>query len=150
MMNQPTTQRTGARFRGLVILWGAQLASQALLFLVMRLAVADSEGGDQTLLVALAVAGFSTVSVSFFAKPRLLARAAQLQRPDMVTSAYVLAFALCESCALMGVLARFITGARESFYFFIPSALGLLLHFPRRGDIDNASGGEGETFKTTL
>ncbi len=150
MMNQPTTQRAGARFRGLVILWGAQLVSQALFFLVMRLAVSDRGGGDQTLLVALAVAGFSTVSVSFFLKPRLLARAAQLRRPDMVTSAYVVAFALCESCALMGVLARFMTGARASFYFFIPSALGLLLHFPRRRDIDDASGDGGRTFTTTL
>ena len=146
----PTQDRSGARYRGLVILWGAQLVSQALFFLITRLAVDDRAGGDRTLLAVLAAVGLSTAGISFVLKPAMLARAAAQRRPDMVTTAYVLAFALCESCALFGLMARFVTGARESFYFFIPSALGLLLHFPRRRHLDDATGDAPQTFKTTF
>jgi F0F1-type ATP synthase membrane subunit c/vacuolar-type H+-ATPase subunit K len=146
----PTQAQSGARYRGLIIIWGAQIASQVLLFLLARLAVADREGGDQTLLLVLAAVGLSTASLSFVLKPTMLARAAQQRRPEMVTTAYILAFALCESCALFGLVARFATGARESFYFFIPSALGLLLHFPRRRHLYDSAGDAPQTFKTTF
>jgi F0F1-type ATP synthase membrane subunit c/vacuolar-type H+-ATPase subunit K len=103
-----------------------------------------------TLLLVLAAAGLSAVGLSFVLKPAMLARAAAQRRPDVVTTAYVLAFALCESCALFGLMGRFMTGAREAFYFFVPSALGMLLHFPRRRHLDDAAGDAAQTFKTTF
>jgi hypothetical protein len=73
-----------------------------------------------------------TFGLSFVVKAKLLAQSAVQNRPDLATTAYVLAFALCEASALFGLVAHFTTGARASYYFFIPAALGFLLHFPRR------------------
>ena len=123
-----------ARRRGLVIIWGAQLMSLALFLLVTRLVeIPAREGEDNSvLLLVLGLMAATAFGLSFPVRGKLLAQSAVQLRPDLATTAYVVAFALCESCAIFGLVAYFVTGAAESLYFFIPAALGLLLHFPRR------------------
>ena len=122
-----------ARQRGLLLIWGAQLASVALFLLITRaVEVPAREGDNRLLLLSLGLTALAAFGLSFPVRAKLLAQSAVQRRPDLATTAYVLAFALCESCALFGVVAHFVTGAREALYFFIPAALGLLLHFPRR------------------
>jgi hypothetical protein len=151
MMNQSSTQQlAGARFRGLMIIWGAQLFSLALLFAVTQLIGTPVRAEtNQTLLVALASVALATFALSFVMKSKLVAQAAAQRRPDLVTSGYVLAFALCEACAIFGVLLHFATGGREAIYFFVAAAVGLLLHFPRRRHVDDASGDHGQMLNTT-
>lgn len=142
MNERPRRQLTDARHRGLVIIWGAQVFSLILFLLLTQLVRVDAHAGaDQTLLLVLAGSGLTAVSFSFVLKPRLIEQAAAKRRPDLITTAYILAFALCESCALFGVLVHFITGARAALYFFVPAALGLVLHFPRRRHIEEAAVG---------
>jgi F0F1-type ATP synthase membrane subunit c/vacuolar-type H+-ATPase subunit K len=155
MMNQPTRQPVASRFRGLVIIWGAQVFSLAILFLVALVVPSPARGEmNQTLLLALAAAGLACVGLSFVVKSILVARAAAERRADVVTTAYILAFALCEACAILGMVLRFATGAREGLYFFAAAALGFLLNFPRRRHVEDATGDQGQTFdgtfKTTL
>ena len=138
MNGRPTKSRGESRYRGLLIIWGAQFMSLFLFFGVTRIVeVSAREGDDQVLLLALGLTGLTAFGLSFPIKAKLLAQSAVQNRPDLATTAYVLAFALCESCALFGLVAYFVTGARASLYFFIPAALGLLLHFPRRGHFDD-------------
>jgi cation transport ATPase len=151
MMNQPTQAREGARFRGLVIIWGAQVFSLVLLFTMMQVVKPATQGeANQTLLFVLAVLAITTFAFSFVLKAQIVSRAATEQRPDMVTTGYILAFALCEACAIFGMIARFSTGAREAIYFFVAALVGFLLHFPRRRHIDDASSGQSQSFTTTL
>jgi hypothetical protein len=151
MMNQPTQAQVGARFRGLVIIWGVQVFTLALPFTIMQLVKPPTQGEtNQTLLIVFAALTLTTFSFSFVVKAQFIGRAVAQQRPDLVTTGYVVAFALCESCALIGVAARFTTGARESIYFLAASFIGFLLHFPRRRHVDDASGGQGQSFTTTL
>jgi len=140
MMNDRRGKSTGqARHRGLQLIWGAQLSSLALLFLITQVVevTAAREGDGRTLLFALGLTAVVAFGLSFPVKAKLLAQSAVQRRPDLATTAYVLAFALCESAALFGLVAHFVTGARESLYFFAPAALGLLLHFPRRHHFDD-------------
>ena len=140
MMNgRPAKPYGRARHRGLLLIWGAQLMSLALFLLITQFVEVPSQEGDDNsvVLLVLGLTGLTAFGLSFPIKAKLLAQSAVQNRPDLATTAYVLAFALCESCALFGLVAYFVTGARASLYFFIPAALGLLLHFPRRGHFDD-------------
>ena len=133
MNGTPAKPLGRARQRGLVLIWGAQLASVALFVMLTLIVDVPAREGDQSvLLLVLGLTGLMAFGLSFPVKSKLLAQSAVQNRPDLASTAYVLAFALCEGCALFGVVAHFVTGARESLYFFIPAALGMLLHFPRR------------------
>ena len=73
---------------------------------------------------------------------RVIARRRQsvaTQRLDLVQSAYVLSFVLCESSALLGLVDHFTTGSRYSYFAFVIAGIGLLLHFPQKQNLVNAS-----------
>jgi F0F1-type ATP synthase membrane subunit c/vacuolar-type H+-ATPase subunit K len=150
MMERPTQQLAGARFRGLIIIWVAQLFSLLLFYALVRLApVQERAGDDRTLVLVLAAVALSAFAASLALKATLVARAVATRRPDAVMSGYVVAFALCEACAICGLVAHFTTGARESVYFFAPAALGFLLHFPRRRHFEESAGDAGQGFGAT-
>jgi F0F1-type ATP synthase membrane subunit c/vacuolar-type H+-ATPase subunit K len=151
-MNQPSNKSlAGARYRGLMIIWGGQVFTLMLFFgLTQMVHPATDAGGSQPLLLALAASALVTFGLSFVVKPRLLARAARERRPDLVTTGYIIAFALCEACAIFGLVAHFTTGAREALYFFIPAVLGFLLHFPRRRHFDIGDDNASQDFKSTF
>ena len=134
MNGRPAKPLGQARRRGLVLIWGAQLMSVVLLLVVTRVVEVRRGDGDDgsVLLLVLGLTALTAFGLSFAARSKLLSQSVVQNRPDLATTAYVLAFALCEAPALFGVVAHFATGAREAIYFFIPAALGLLLHFPRR------------------
>ena len=134
MNGRPAKPLGEARRRGLLLIWGAQLMSLVILLLITRLVEIPAEAGDDNsvLLLVLGLTGVTAFGLSFAVRAKLLSQSVVQNRPDLATTAYVLAFALCESPALFGLVAHFVTGAPESLYFFIPAALGLLLHFPRR------------------
>ena len=139
MNGRPAKPLGRARQRGLLLIWGAQLMSLVLFLLITRFVeVPPREGDDNSVvLLVLGLTGLTAFGLSFVAKAKLLAQSAVQNRPDLATTAYVVAFALCESCALFGLVAYFVTGARQSLLFFIPAALGLLLHFPRARHFDD-------------
>jgi hypothetical protein len=145
-----------ARRRGLLLIWGAQIFSLALLFFLTYVIRPEaSTDGNHTLAWVLGGIGFMTFLLSFLVKRKLLARAAAERRIDLCTTAYVLAFAMCEMTALLGFVAYIITGLSYALHSFIIAAGGMLLHFPVRGALDGiAAGGENTTDanlnKTTL
>ncbi len=125
-------------------MWGAFLASIVMYILVayfFRPAGTGGGGDDNNLVViiVLMMAGVSMVAVSFIIKNGLLAQAVSRQRIDSVQVAYIVAFALCEAAALMGLVATFITTEAYSFLLFVIGAVGLLLHMPRRDHLLAAS-----------
>ncbi len=144
MQHNPAQQTVDARHRVLLIMWGAFLASIVMYILVayfIRPAGTGDGSGDNNLVViiVLMMAGVSMVAVSFIIKNGLLAQAVSRQRIDSVQVAYIVAFALCESAALMGLVATFITAEAYSFLLFVIGAVGLLLHMPRRDHLLAAS-----------
>lgn len=154
MLNKnPVRAPAEARRRGLLLIWGAQGFSLVLLFVLTYMVRPEaSTNGNHTLAWALGAVGFMSFLLSFLIKRKLLAQAAAEHRPDLVTTAHVVAFALCEMTAILGFVAYLITGLTYALHSFIIAAVGMLLHFPTRGALDpiEANGNTAANFKSIL
>lgn len=98
----------------------------------------EGSASNDMLSLVLLVVGILTMLISFLVKSRLITYAVEQQRVQLVQQAYILALALCEVPALLGLLDFFATGHRHYYVLFLVAALGQLLHFPRREHIVNA------------
>jgi hypothetical protein len=151
MMNEsPVRATAGARRRGLLLIWGAQFMSLALMFGLTYVVRPEANAdGNHTLAWALGALGFMSFLGSFLVKRKLLAQAAGKRRLDLGTTAYVVAFAMCELTAVLGFLAYVITGLSYALHSFIIAAVGLVFHFPVSGALDHIEGdgqnGDGGT-----
>lgn len=126
------------RHRTILILWFAMVTSVfTLLVLVQFTPIRESSDGRLSLI--LNSAGIVPLGLSFLLKQRILEQAANQQRLDLVQVAYVLAFALCEMAALLGLVDHFLSGSRYYYVGFLFAGLGLLLHFPRKQHLLDAS-----------
>ena len=128
------------RIRTMRMLWIGMLSSIGAYY-VFALFVGpreNSEPNDMLSLILLVV-GLSTTLLSFLVKNRLLTRAMEKQQVALVQQAYILAWAIAEVAALLGLLDFIATGHRHFYILFIISMLGQLLHFPRREHVVNAS-----------
>ena len=99
----------------------------------------DNLSPNPTLFLGLLAVGLSTTLLSFLIKSKLLAKATDQQQPQGVQQAYVVAWAMCEVSALLGVIDFFLTANSYYYSLFVLGALGELLHFPRREHVINAS-----------
>jgi hypothetical protein len=127
-----------ARYRTLLILWSA-ICMSVLLFLVLIYMSPVVANENRNLTLALNSVGLVPVALSFLLKQRMLTKSVELQRLDFVQSGYVLSFALCESAALFGLMNHFLTGTKYYYFAFIIAGLGLILHFPQKQNLVNAS-----------
>ena len=91
------------------------------------------------LLVGLAALGTFLVGASFAVKQKFLARSVEEQDVSLVQKGMVLACAMCEGSALLGLLERFVIGNREYYLLFLVAAVGIAFHFPRRSQLESAS-----------
>jgi hypothetical protein len=132
------------RQRTLMILWFILLMSLGLLF-VLSLSVAPEISGhpgnqsNSVFIVVLTALGIFLVIISFVVKRRFLAQSVEKQDVRLVPKALIIAFAMCEASALLGLLEHFVIGNREYYFLFLLAAAGFLLHFPRREHLIAAS-----------
>jgi len=136
------------QYKMLVVIWAALLMSQVM-FLVLIFFVKPEAlrfdfgkpflGENPTMVVLLAFLGITTFLLSFVMKKKLLERAAANQTPALVQTAMVVACALCEATTLFGLLLVFLSAYQYFFLWFALAVLGMILHFPRREDLINAS-----------
>src|SRR6267142_1809885 len=108
---------------------------QTLLILWFALLVSINQPGTSSrslLIVALTALGTFLVVVSFPVKQRLLERAVEKQDTALVQKALVIACAMCEVSALLGLLEHLVIGNREYYLLFVMAAGGTAFHFPRR------------------
>lgn len=145
MMNQPTNQ-TGqdagleVRLRTMRIIWVVFLLNicvGALFgFFVLRSKDATEEVADNpALLAAFAAIALLSVAVSFLIKGRFYAQAAVRGEPARAHQGFVIATALCEVSAVLGLVGLIVTQNRYAYLLFALGALGQLLHFPRRDEL---------------
>jgi len=132
------------RYQTMVVLWFALLMSIGMYFFVSILAGPESDSPpanarSSVLAVALTALGTFLVVISFAIKHKLLRRSVETQDVTLVQKAMVVACAICEAAALMGVIQRFIVGNRDYYLLFIIAAAGIALHFPKRSHLEAAS-----------
>ncbi|HEX7312368.1 MAG TPA: hypothetical protein VF297_00360 [Pyrinomonadaceae bacterium] len=144
MMNQPTTSFSPeVLLRTMRILWVAFLICVGLFVLVTwftRPADLPDEisRGVHPMLYALAALALAAVAASFVVKAAIHRRAAEQRQPALMQAGFTLAMALCESAVLFGLVGIFATRNDASYLLFAIGALGMLLHFPRREQVDAA------------
>ena len=150
MLNRPADDAgLDTRLHTMRILWGAQLMTVGLFVLITRVTRPDPGRLDAvlpdnpTLLYGLAAAGLTAVASSFALKSIFFRRAAEQQQPGQAQTGLVLALALCETAALLGLVAMFVTWDDRAYLLFALGALGMLLHFPRREQLLVAFYGPG-------
>ena len=119
-------------------LWGAMFFS-IILYYVLTFFVGGSENVNATVSLMMMGVGLLTTLISFPIKNKLLAKAVEQQQVQQVQQAYIVALALTEVAAMLGLLDFFATGNRYYYVLLIIAALGQLLHFPRREHVVNAS-----------
>lgn len=132
------------RYQTLIVLWFALLMSVGLYFalalLVAPAAVSERSNPTRSLwIVALTALGTVLVIFSFAVKQKLLERSVEQQDVSLVQKALVIACAMCEASALLGLLERFLVGNREYYWLFSLAAAGIVFHFPRRNQLESAS-----------
>ena len=137
------------RQQTLLTLWFAMLMSIGSFFLFSRFLAPENsnEPGNATsdrLIVILMALGTFLVIVSFVVKRKFLERSVEKQDISLVHTGFVIAWAICEVSALLGVLERFLIGNGEYYLLFLLAAAGTAFHFPRRDHLLAAS------YKTSL
>ena len=129
------------RLRTMRILWFALLMGIGSLFIVSLLAgdVIVNEPGSALPVVVITAAGALLLVISFVVKRRFLQQSVEKQDLSLVQQGLVVACALCEASALLGLLEHFAFGFREYYWLFLAAAAGTALHFPRREQLLAAS-----------
>jgi hypothetical protein len=127
-----------AWYRTLIVLWFA-ICLPVLFFLAIIYMSSVAVTENRQLSLVLNGIGVMPVALSFLLKQKLLAKSVETQRLDLVQKAYLLSFALCESSALFGLTDHSITGSNYYYFSFAIAGLGLLLHFPQKQNLVNAS-----------
>lgn len=132
------------RYQTLLLLWFALFMSIGLYFVIAWFAgppmTAETDTPRRSILIAtLTAAGTFLVVISFAVKRKYLERSVERQDVSLVQKGLVLGCALCEVCALLGLLERFLVGNHDYFVLFIIAAIGTAIHFPRREQLTSAS-----------
>jgi len=126
------------RLRTMRILWFALFIS-IVLYYGFTLFNKSTEAPNTLVSFGLAAAGVFLVILSFPIKQKFLAKSVETQSMELVQKGYIVALAVCEAAALLGLLDHFVTGNRYYYLLFIAAAAADSLHFPQRRHLQEAS-----------
>ena len=138
MKTDPGAASIEERHRTLFILWFAMCMSLIMYLVFIYLAPVEPAPNPKLTLL-LNTVGLVPVAASFLIKQILLERAASAQQVQQVHSAYIVSFALCEVSGLLALLDYRLTGSKYYYVGFAIGLIGLLLHFPRKQHLVDAS-----------
>jgi hypothetical protein len=133
----PATIET--RYRGLLIVWLAILSSVGVFFALTLFLPRQAQAASPSLVWILCAVGTFVAVISFVPKQQMLRQAEAQQQPRLVTTGYIVAFALSETAGVMGMLLYMLTPGWAYLLMFFVSALFMFLHFPRRQHLAAAS-----------
>ena len=113
-------------------------------FVLILIAAPESAGRPDTepfsiVTFVLAALGAFLVVISFTVRNKLLERSVDRQEIALVQKAYVLAWAICEVSAVIGIVERFVLRNSDYFLMLIIAFIGIALHFPKRDHLRSAS-----------
>ena len=128
-----------ASYNTLRIIWLGVLSILIAIFILTRLVKPESANLKMLFWILLAL-GLVDLGASFVLKQMLLKKAIAQEKVEQARSAYIVAFALCESIGLLGLVAHFVAGVEQYYFLFVLSGFGILLHKPERGDLLMATG----------
>ena len=140
--------RTAGQYQTMMVLWAALLMSQFLFVLLIfvtrpKLFTFPPAGpllGENALIVlVLGLAAVTSVAVSFFLRKQNVERGIATQNVGLIQSGLITGCVLCEVSSLLGVVLAFAFNYQYFFLWIALGIFGMLLHFPRRSDIEAAN-----------
>ena len=135
------------RYQTIVVLWAAMVMNIGV-FLVITLVAAPQISDPppaRVLTFVFAAVGTFVAVLSFVIKSKLFRRAVDEQNLLLVQTGVILACAMCEVPVLFGVVEAFAIGGHDHYVLFLIGAIAMLLHFPRRPQLEAASYKTGST-----
>lgn len=134
-------QNVEVRIRTMRTLWFALVLSVVMYYaLTLFVGRPVNATPNNMLSLVLLIAAASTILISFPIKSKLLNQAIEQQQLQKVQQAYIVALAIAEVPALLGMLDFFATGNRYYYVLILIAIGGQLLHFPRREHVEQAAG----------
>lgn len=136
------------KYQTLVVLWLALLSSQALFFAIVWFAkpeifAAETQG---TILhnLPLVTVVFAAIALLFFVlsfvlERQYMRRAVQDHDAQCVQTGLLLGCVLSEVPSILGLVLAFVFNHPYFYLWLALAALGIVLHFPRKGNLDAAS-----------
>lgn len=137
--NQDGQAKLDTQYRTMLILWLAFLSMFAMYYF-LPVMIGSSQGSENRLLmIVLRAVSILLVAGSFLVKRQFLSRSIAAQDARLVNTGFILAAALCEAGALLGLIDSLV--ARDRYYFVLIgiAMIGLVLHFPKRVHLEAAS-----------
>lgn len=136
------------RLRTMRILWAVFLNAVFLFAVVAYFATQDeayapAAGGPSAVFYVFVALGLSAAVLSFVMKKIFFKRGEREKSPAHVQTGLILALALCEVAALLGVVAVIAFADPRGYLLFVLAAVCDLLHFPRREPLLAASQHKG-------
>ena len=135
---QPSDANIDARYRTLVTIWCALVMSLVLYIVYIHFVTATAVSNHRLSLLLICLS-LVPMAISLLAKQAMVGKAIERQQVQSVHSAYVVAWALCEMSALLGLMDYFLTGSSRYYFEFAIGGLGMLLHFPRKKHLLDAT-----------
>lgn len=140
MQTQNQPENVELRIRSMRVIWSALILNIGFFFVLTLFAKRPEDVQPNSMLsLTMIVIAASTTLVSLLIKGKLLTKAIDQSQVQQVQQAYVVAWAVTEVAALLGLLDYFMTADRYYYFFFLISLCGQLLHFPRSEHVVNAS-----------
>ncbi|HXM34753.1 MAG TPA: hypothetical protein VN920_06180 [Pyrinomonadaceae bacterium] len=130
--------KTDARLRVIRTLWSALFLSIGIYYVLTLFTGHPNVVPNRTVSIALAAAGSFFAIISIPIKQKYLTQSVTEQRVELVQTGYIIAWALTEVAALLGLLDHFIAGNRYYYVLFVIAAGGMLLNSPRRQHVLDA------------
>jgi hypothetical protein len=137
-MQRDLNETIVVRIRSMRTLWLALIMSIVIYFGMSVFVMKPATSPNNTLSLILVVVGMFTTLSSVLVKQKIVSRAIEQQSDVMVQQAYVVAWAMCEVSALLGLVDYFVTGNRFYYVGFMIALIGDLINFPRRQDVEDA------------
>jgi NADH:ubiquinone oxidoreductase subunit 2 (subunit N) len=133
-------QNIELRLRTLRVIWLALFMSIGMYFvLTFFLRPAEDIEPNPMLSLILIGIGLAVTIIAFPVKNRFVTRAVEQQRVQLVQQGYIVAWALSEVPALLGLLDFVATRHPHYYILFLIAVLGQLIHFPRTDHLINAT-----------
>ena len=129
------------RYRTLLILWVGMCFSLVIFWAFIHLMPSVS-APNQKLTLLLNTAGLIPVATSFLIKQVMIGKAIENQRVEQVHTANILAWAFCEIAYLLAFFDNRVTGSSYYYVGFAIAGMGMLLNFPRKQPLLDASQGQ--------
>jgi len=134
----PNQTPVEAQHRSLLIIW-VFLFMSVVGFLVMTFIIRSELKENFVLTISLIVMSIFMLATSFTLKAAILKKSVETQDLQYVLRAYIVALALAECAALFGFMIHFITGSVFYFVAMGIGIIGMILHFPKKQHLLDAS-----------